>query len=64
VSGDQRPRAARGAEERYARKAAAFAAMLDHIPTANNPSGGDPEVVERAIEIIGEPPPDQGEDGT
>jgi hypothetical protein len=43
-------------DERLARKAAAFDAWLDNIPTVRNP-GGDPKTIALLEQIISEPAP-------
>ncbi|MFI6522391.1 hypothetical protein ACIBF1_43060 [Spirillospora sp. NPDC050679] len=48
---------------RIARKAAAFELLMQNLPTAAHPFRGDPELVERAREVLAEPVPRQGEAG-
>ncbi|MFC9977768.1 hypothetical protein ACFVH6_43380 [Spirillospora sp. NPDC127200] len=50
-----------GERRRIARKAAAFELLMQNLPTAAHPFRGDPELVERAREVLAEPVPRQGE---
>ncbi|MFC5744092.1 hypothetical protein [Actinomadura rugatobispora] len=41
---------------RIGRKAVAFDAFLDHMPTERNPKGGDKNVFEKALDVLAEEP--------
>ncbi len=44
-------------DERLARKAAAFDALLDNIATVRKPQGGDPKTIEFLLNVLAEQPP-------